>query len=108
MTDKIKLSILVLSLILLTGCNKKVDRSDLVINEVMVVNESSYTDDFGERYAWIEIYNNTGEVLFSDGLCIGVVHSTTTYQPTPWVRPEMSFISLACTHLPSCGMAAFS
>ena len=59
MTDKIKLSILVLSLILLTGCNKKVDRSDLVINEVMVVNESSYTDDFGERYAWIEIYNNT-------------------------------------------------
>ncbi len=59
MTDKIKLSILVLSIILLTGCNKKVDRSDLVINEVMVVNESSYTDDFGERYAWIEIYNNT-------------------------------------------------
>lgn len=59
MTDKIKLSILVLSLILLTGCNKKVDRSDLVINEVMVVNESSYTDDFGERHAWIEIYNNT-------------------------------------------------
>lgn len=59
MTDKIKLSILVLSLILLTGCNKKVDRSDLVINEVMVVNENSYTDDFGERHAWIEIYNNT-------------------------------------------------
>lgn len=59
MTDKIKLSILVLSIILLTGCNKKVDRSDLVINEVMVVNESSYTDDFGERHAWIEIYNNT-------------------------------------------------
>lgn len=59
MTDKIKLSILVLSIILLTGCNKNVDRSDLVINEVMVVNESSYTDDFGERSAWIEIYNNT-------------------------------------------------
>ena len=51
MTAKIKLSILVLSIILLTGCNKKVDRSDLVINEVMVVNESSYTDDFGERHA---------------------------------------------------------
>ena len=59
MTDKIRLSILVLSLILLSGCNKNVDRSDLVINEVMVVNESSYTDDFGERNAWIEIYNNT-------------------------------------------------
>ncbi len=59
MTDKIKLSIIVLSLILLVGCNKKVETSDLVINEVMVVNESSYTDDFGERHAWIEIYNNT-------------------------------------------------
>ena len=59
MTDKIKLSILVLSLILLTGCNKKVPRSDLVINEVMVLNESSNVDEFGERHAWIEIFNNT-------------------------------------------------
>ena len=59
MTGKIKLSIIVLSLILLAGCNKKVQRSDLVINEVMVLNENSYVDDFGERHAWIEIYNNT-------------------------------------------------
>ena len=59
MTDKIKLSILLISLILLTGCNKRVPRSDLVINEVMVENTNSYTDDFGERDAWIEIYNNT-------------------------------------------------
>lgn len=63
MTEKIKLSILTLSLILLAGCNKTVDRSDLVINEVMVVNENSYTDDFGERSAWIEIYNNTTRTL---------------------------------------------
>ena len=59
MTGKIKLSIIVLSLILLAGCNKKVQRSDLVINEVMVLNENSFVDDFGERHAWIEIYNNT-------------------------------------------------
>lgn len=59
MTEKIKLSILVLSLLLLASCNKQVERSYLVINEVMVANESSYTDDFGERHAWIEIYNNT-------------------------------------------------
>ena len=59
MTGKIKLSFIVLSLILLAGCNKNVERSDLVINEVMVLNENSFTDDFGERSAWIEIYNNT-------------------------------------------------
>ena len=63
MTEKIKLSILLISLIILSGCNKQVERSDLVINEVMVVNESSYTDDFGERSAWIEIYNNTTRTL---------------------------------------------
>ena len=28
------------------------------------------------------------------------------HQPTPCVRPEMSLISLACTHLPSSGMGA--
>ena len=28
------------------------------------------------------------------------------HQPTPWVKPEMSEISLACTHLPSSGMGA--
>src|SRR5699024_11585925 len=28
------------------------------------------------------------------------------HQPTPWVRPEMSLISLAWTHLPSSGMGA--
>lgn len=59
MTEKIKLSILILVLVLFASCNKKVPTSDLVINEVMVLNDDSYTDDFGEKHAWIEIYNNT-------------------------------------------------
>ena len=28
------------------------------------------------------------------------------HQPTPWVRPEISLISLACTHFPSSGIGA--
>ena len=28
------------------------------------------------------------------------------HQPTPWVRPEMSLISLACVQRPSWGMGA--
>lgn len=34
---------------------------------------------------FIEIYNNTDEVLYSDGLCFGVIRHTVSYEPTPWV-----------------------
>jgi hypothetical protein len=34
---------------------------------------------------FVEIYNNTDKVLYSDGLCFGVVHPTTTDKPSPWV-----------------------
>lgn len=33
------------------------DRKSLRINEVMVVNDSSVVDDFGEHHAWIELFN---------------------------------------------------
>lgn len=59
MTDKIKLSIFALFLIVLAGCNKNPDSSYLVINEVVVENTDGYTNEFGETHAWIEIYNNT-------------------------------------------------
>lgn len=63
MTDKIKLSIIALLLVVLAGCNEKVDRSDLVINEVVVENIDGYTNDFGEKHGWIEIYNNTTRTM---------------------------------------------
>lgn len=63
MTDKIKLSILSLLLIVLVGCNTNPDSSYLVINEVVVENKDGYTNDFGEKHAWIEIYNNTTRTL---------------------------------------------
>lgn len=59
MTDKIKLFILAISLVFIAGCNERVNHPDWVINEVMVINENNFTNDFGERHAWIEIYNNT-------------------------------------------------
>jgi len=67
-------------------------------NEGFVIKElytSGCKTPEGKSYGadkFIEIYNNTGEVLYSDGLCIGVVHSTTTYQPTPWVNPDGSLM----------------
>ena len=38
-------------------------RKSLRINEVMVVNDSSMVDDFGNRSAWIEIYNPTAAAV---------------------------------------------
>lgn len=47
--------------LLSSGCSSKQRNPAWVINEVMVVNEDSYMDDFGKRNGWIEIYNNTAK-----------------------------------------------
>ena len=47
------------AVLLFTGCSSKPRKPAWVINEVMVVNEDSYVDGYGQRSAWIEIYNNT-------------------------------------------------
>lgn len=49
------------AVLLTTGCSSKQKNSAWVINEVMVVNENSFMDDFGQRNGWIEIYNNTAK-----------------------------------------------
>ncbi len=63
MTDKIKISILTLFLIVLASCNVNPDRAKIVINEVVVQNVDGYTNEFGEKHAWIEIYNNTTSTI---------------------------------------------
>lgn len=49
-------------LVVVTACVTAVSaqgRRGLRINEVMVVNDSSVVDDFGQRHAWVELYNST-------------------------------------------------
>ncbi|EJX01822.1 hypothetical protein EVA_10071, partial [gut metagenome] len=29
------------------------------INEVLVVNEDNFVDDYGKRHPWLELYNNS-------------------------------------------------
>ncbi|WP_319481114.1 DUF4876 domain-containing protein [uncultured Draconibacterium sp.] len=60
-------------------------------NEGFVIKElytsGSLTPD-GAHYnidKFVEIYNNTDQILYSDGLCFGVVINTVSYRPTPWV-----------------------
>ena len=45
---------------LIVGINLQAQRTvSLKINEVLVINESNFIDDYGEKHPWIEIYNTS-------------------------------------------------
>lgn len=52
-----------LSLLLVAGlfasCNQKTTNTKLLLNEVLVNNESNFQDDYGIHSAWIEIFNKS-------------------------------------------------
>lgn len=78
-------------LIMENGNNLQLNTEYSIENEGFVIKElytSGSRTPEGDRYgadAFVEIFNNSDKVLNSDGLCFGVVHSITTYEPTPWV-----------------------
>ncbi len=58
--NNIKNGLFLVALLFLASCvQKQGTSSQWVINEVMVDNQTSYMDDYGQRNGWIEIYNNT-------------------------------------------------
>lgn len=42
-----------------TACSNRIQNPRWVINEVLVINEENFVDDYGKRSGWIEIFNNT-------------------------------------------------
>lgn len=50
---------LTLLLALFTSCGEKGSGSKLLLNEVLVCNESNYQDDYGQHSAWVEIFNKS-------------------------------------------------
>ncbi len=59
MTNK-KLGILLLSAFLLSiGGIKAQQATSMRINEVLVINEDNFVDDYGKRHTWIELFNNS-------------------------------------------------
>lgn len=60
--NKTKIGIF-LSLMLVLGfcssCGKKESNSKLLLNEVLITNESNFQDDYGVHSAWIEIFNKS-------------------------------------------------
>lgn len=73
------------------GHNFQLNTEYTIENEGFIIKElftSATRTPEGNTYGsdkFVEIYNNSDKVLYSDGLCFGVVHKTTTYEPTPWV-----------------------
>lgn len=57
--NKLKQLLFWSSLILLVSCAKKTENPHWVINEVLVDNQTGFMDSYGQRHAWIEIFNNT-------------------------------------------------
>lgn len=50
---------LLVALPLLTACEEELPNSKLIINEVLVINESNFQDDYGQHNAWVEIFNKS-------------------------------------------------
>ena len=72
-----------LGLLLLACCSVAIAPAQLTsalhINEVLTNNVSNYVDPFGNRGAWIEIYNNSAGTVEMAGCYI-------TNDPNTWAR----------------------
>ncbi len=62
------------------------NQSDLRINEVLPLNESSFMDTFGDSDPWIEIYNPSTSMLSLSGLFL----SDSLEEKTKWAMPDVS------------------
>ncbi len=80
--------------ILENGVQLEIETKYTILNEGFIIKElytSGGRTPEGKSYGaskFVEIFNNSDKVIYSDGLCFGVVHKTTTYEPTPWVDSE--------------------
>ncbi|MCK5731225.1 MAG: DUF4876 domain-containing protein [Draconibacterium sp.] len=81
-------------IILKNGNQLEINTNYSVLNEGFVIKElytSGSRTPEGETYnpdKFVEIYNNSDQVLYSDGLCFGIVRHRRTYTPNPWVDSE--------------------
>ena len=54
-----KIGVLLLLLATFTIGAKAQSTTSVKINEVLVVNEDNFVDDYGKRHPWIELFNNS-------------------------------------------------
>lgn len=67
-TTSLSGAFLVLMLVLLAGQGTAQSSLDLKINEILVLNDSNYVDDYGQHSSWIEIFNSAYNTVDIGGL----------------------------------------
>jgi len=60
--------IITLVLVLLAGSSYSQTSLDLRINEILVLNDSNYVDNYGQRSGWIEIFNSAYNTVDIGGM----------------------------------------
>ena len=83
-------------------------RNGLKINEVMVSNETNAIDDFGNRHAWIELFNSTHAPLEISSVYITNDKNNPTKYPVPLGDvntkiPKRQHVIFWADGMPSCG-----
>jgi Na+-transporting methylmalonyl-CoA/oxaloacetate decarboxylase gamma subunit len=76
-------SFLLLVLFSFTACANRVENPRFVINEVLVINEENFVDDYGQRSGWIEIFNNTARTQDIGGYFLTNDRSNPRKYPIP-------------------------
>jgi Na+-transporting methylmalonyl-CoA/oxaloacetate decarboxylase gamma subunit len=82
MKQKIQWGLLLLLLFTVSGVQAQRTTS-LKINEVLVINEDNFVDDYGKRHSWIEIYNSSP----------GTVNIAGCYLTNDIRKPKMYMVS---------------
>lgn len=85
---------LLLLVVLFSGCNTKIKNPHWVINEVMVNNQSSLADQYGNRSSWIEIYNNTAKTQDLAGCFL----TTDRNNPKMYAIPQGDVMTIVKPH----------
>lgn len=80
---KKKLFLLTMSLVVMASAAFAQSRKAVRINEVMVENQSSIVDDYGERHAWIELFNGNFAPIEISSIFITDDPSNPTKYPVP-------------------------
>lgn len=76
-------TLLLLVLIASSACSGRVKNPPFVINEVLVINEENFVDDYGNRSGWIEIFNNTAKTQDIGGYFLTNDRSNPRKYPIP-------------------------
>ena len=73
---KIGIFLSLLLLVGLTSCGEKKTNSKLMLNEVLIDNQSNFQDDYGLHSAWIEVFNKSYGSADLAGCLLNIVVAT--------------------------------